>query len=121
MVVIRLARRGSRGNTFYQIVVTDRRHPRDGRFIERVGYYNPIAQGRNVLLQVEKERIFYWLNQGAQATVRVRHLIKKLEESAEEAKKDSLRKSEHQSKKVQAKMAEEANTEKDKAEPYVSK
>lgn len=87
MVVVRLARRGNRKNAFYQIVVADCRCPRDGRFIERVGYYNPIAKGHKTLLQIERERIFYWLNQGAQATLRVQRLIKNLENSAKQLKK----------------------------------
>lgn len=83
MVVVRLARGGSKKNPFYQIVVADCRRQRDGRFIERIGCYNPMAKGHGVILQVEKERMIYWLNKGAQASLRVQHLIKKLEKSAE--------------------------------------
>ena len=126
MVVIRLTRRSRKKNPFYQIVVADCRHPRDGRFIERIGYYNPIAKGHDIMLQVEEERMVYWLNHGAQATLRVQHLIKKLKKSAEKVKKDSLEKdelrclqSEQRSKrtqKAQAKVAEEANSERVKVE-----
>lgn len=128
MVVIRLARGGSKKNPFYHIVVADCRHPRDGRFIEHVGYYNPMARGRDVQLQVEKERIAYWLDQGAQATLRVKHLIEKLEKSPEEAQKGSLRKGElkhlqaeqsAKAQKAQAKAAEEAAAEKAKAKEEV--
>ena len=99
MVVIRLARGGRKKNSFYRIVVADCRHPRDGQFIECVGYYNPMARGCGILLQVERERIVYWLGQGAQATSRVQHLIKKFEKLPEKAKEGaarsgSLRKSE---------------------------
>ncbi len=70
MVVIRLARTGSKNNPFYHIVIADKRKPRDGRFIERVGYYNPMARGQDVRLQIESERVDYWLGQGAQASDR---------------------------------------------------
>ena len=82
MVVIRLARRGSKKNHFYHVVVADQRSPRDGRFIERLGYYNPMARGHEIKLQLGKERISYWLNQGAQASLTVQHLIKKFEKVA---------------------------------------
>lgn len=125
MVVIRLSRGGSKKNPFYHIVVADRRDPRDGRFIEHVGYYNPMARGHDVRLQIEKERIEHWLGQGAQASLRVKHLIKMLEKSPEEAQKGGARKGElkrmqaEQSAKAQkkaAKAAEEAKAEETKAE-----
>lgn len=94
MVVIRLARGGSKKNPFYHIVVTDKRMPRDGRFIERVGYYNPMARGHDIRLHIEKDRIAYWLSQGAATSLRVKHLCKQLEKSSEEAQKGGLRKGE---------------------------
>ncbi|MBW5802609.1 30S ribosomal protein S16 [Coxiella endosymbiont of Ornithodoros amblus] len=119
MVVIRLARRGNKKNPFYHIVVADRRKPRDGRFIERVGYYNPMARGQDIRLQLEKERISHWLNQGAQTSLRVKHLIKKIKKSPEEAQKAGMRKGEF--KRLQAEQAAKAQkkavaTEEPKAE-----
>ena len=76
MVTIRLARGGAKKRPFYNIVVTDRRNRRDGRYIERVGYFNPIATGQAERLVVDRERVDYWLGQGAQASERVAHLLK---------------------------------------------
>ncbi len=76
MVTIRLARGGAKKRPFYNIVVTDRRNRRDGRYIERVGYFNPIASGQAERLVVDRERVDYWLGQGAQASERVAHLLK---------------------------------------------
>ncbi len=76
MVTIRLARAGAKKRPFYHIVVADSRRSRDGRYIERLGYYNPIAVGSEVELQVEQERVEYWLSQGARTTDRVTALLK---------------------------------------------
>ncbi len=76
MVTIRLARGGAKKRPFYNIVVTDRRNRRDGRYIERVGYFNPIASGQAERLVVDRERVDYWLGQGAQASARVTSLLK---------------------------------------------
>ncbi|PKM21428.1 MAG: 30S ribosomal protein S16 [Gammaproteobacteria bacterium HGW-Gammaproteobacteria-14] len=76
MVVIRLARGGSKKRPFYSLVVTDSRNARDGRFIERVGFFNPIARGGEVRLKVEVDRVDYWLSKGAQASDRVSGLVK---------------------------------------------
>ena len=76
MVTIRLARGGAKKRPFYNIVVTDRRNRRDGRYIERVGYFNPIASGQAQRLVVDRERVDYWLGQGAQASERVTNLLK---------------------------------------------
>jgi len=76
MVTIRLSRTGAKKRPFYHIVVTDSRSSRDGRFIERVGYFNPVASGGESRLQVNAERVNYWLKQGAQASDRVGQLIK---------------------------------------------
>ena len=65
MVTIRLSRGGAKKRPFYQIVVTDSRSPRDGRFIERVGFFNPIAQGNAERLRVDLERVNHWVAQGA--------------------------------------------------------
>lgn len=71
MVVIRLARGGAKKRPFYQIVVTDSRNARDGRFIERIGFYNPTAQGNAEKIRLNTERYSYWVSQGAQASERV--------------------------------------------------
>lgn len=76
MVTIRLARAGAKKRPFYHIVATDSRNPRDGRYIERLGYFNPIATGQEQRLSLEQERIDYWLSQGAQPSARVAGLIK---------------------------------------------
>ena len=76
MVTIRLSRTGAKKRPFYHIVVTDSRSARGGRFIERVGYFNPVATGGETRLQVNAERVNFWLAQGAQASDRVGKLIK---------------------------------------------
>ncbi len=75
MVVIRLARGGSKKRPFYNIVVTDKRKPRDSGYIERVGYFNPMARGQEVRLHLEDDRIVYWKSQGAQPSDRVAKLL----------------------------------------------
>ena len=76
MVTIRLSRGGAKRRPFYHIVVTDSRNRRDGRYIERIGYFNPIAKGSETRLQVDIARIDHWLALGAQASDRVAGLIK---------------------------------------------
>ena len=76
MVTIRLARSGAKKRPFYHIVVTDSRSRRDGRYIERLGFYNPIAAGQEQELSLDRERVEYWLSEGAQASDRVAKLIK---------------------------------------------
>lgn len=76
MVSIRLSRTGAKKRPFYHIVVTDSRSARGGRFIERIGFFNPVAQGAEVTLQVNDERVSYWLSQGAQPSERVGQLLK---------------------------------------------
>lgn len=76
MVVIRLARGGSKKRPFYHISVADERNPRDGRFIERVGFYNPLASGQEETLRVDLERVEYWVSKGAQQSARVAKLLK---------------------------------------------
>ncbi len=76
MVIIRLARGGSKKRPFYQLVVTDSRSARNGRFIEKVGFFNPMARGKEVRLEIKKERIDHWLGNGAQTSVRVNTLLK---------------------------------------------
>ncbi len=77
MVTIRLARGGAKKRPFYHITVADARAPRDGRFIERIGFFNPVARGREEPLRLDLERMEYWKSQGAQVTPRVAALAKK--------------------------------------------
>ena len=77
MVKIRLRRMGAKKAPYYRIVVADSRAPRDGRFIEEVGLYNPSAESEK--LKVDMERVQYWISNGAQPTDTVRGLIKKVE------------------------------------------
>lgn len=76
MVTIRLARGGAKKRPFYHIVVTDSRNKRDGRYIERLGFFNPIATGGEEKLRLDRERADYWLGKGAKASDRVAGLLK---------------------------------------------
>lgn len=76
MVTIRLSRGGAKKRPFYQVVVTDSRNPRNGRFIERIGFFNPIAAGKEIPLQIDLERADYWIGNGAQPSERVANLLK---------------------------------------------
>jgi small subunit ribosomal protein S16 len=76
MVVIRLARGGAKKRPFFNIVATDSRNRRDGRFIERVGFYNPVASGAETLLSINAERLTYWQQNGAQLSSTVERLVK---------------------------------------------
>ncbi len=76
MVVIRLSRGGAKKRPFYHIVVADKQRSRNGRFIEQVGYYNPIASGKDIPLLIDIERIQQWIAKGAQPSDRVKHLMK---------------------------------------------
>lgn len=90
MVVIRLARGGSHKNPFYHVVVADRRFSRDGRFIERVGFYNPMARGNEQRLELVEASITSWIAKGAQPSERVQHLIDAYRKNSEQAKKAVL-------------------------------
>ena len=76
MVTIRLARGGSKKRPFYHLSVSDSRKPRNGRFIERVGFFNPVARGQEERLRVDLDRVDYWVSQGAQVSDRVAKLVK---------------------------------------------
>lgn len=76
MVTIRLSRGGAKKRPFYHIVVTDSRNRRDGRYIERLGFFNPMAKGQEVRLNIAKERVDYWVSKGAQTSDRVGKLLK---------------------------------------------
>lgn len=76
MVVIRLSRGGSKARPFFNIVVADKRLRRDGRFIERIGFYNPIARGAEESIRIAQDRLKHWRSVGAQASPTVERLIK---------------------------------------------
>jgi small subunit ribosomal protein S16 len=76
MVVIRLARGGAKKRPFYHMVVADSRDRRDGRFIERVGFYNPLASASEEGLRIVTDRLTYWQQQGAQLSPTVLRLVK---------------------------------------------
>ena len=78
MVSIRLSRGGAKKRPFYHIVVTDSRNRRDGRYLERLGYFNPIATGGETELKIDLERADFWISQGARPSDRVASLIKTL-------------------------------------------
>lgn len=82
MVKIRLSRTGAKKRPFYHVVVADSRRSRDGRYIERVGYFNPRATGAEVRLTIDAARIDHWVGEGAQATDRVAKLIKEASAAA---------------------------------------
>ncbi len=82
MVTIRLSRKGAKKRPFYHIVVTDSRNKRDGRYIEKVGFFNPIASGQEEELRIDQERVDYWISQGAKTSERVAALLKSREVAA---------------------------------------
>jgi small subunit ribosomal protein S16 len=82
MVVIRLARGGSKKRPFYNIVVANSRQRRDGRFIERVGFYNPVASGAAESLRVAVDRVNYWVGVGAQLSATAERLINQAKKAA---------------------------------------
>ena len=78
MVSIRLSRGGAKKRPFYQIVVADQRLKRDGRYIERIGFFNPIATGGEVRLQLDRARAEHWIGRGAIPSERVASLLKEV-------------------------------------------
>ncbi len=76
MVVIRLARGGAKKRPFYQIVVTDSRSPRDGRYIEKVGFFNPLAKGQEEPVRIDVDTYQAWIGKGAKPSDRVAQLFK---------------------------------------------
>jgi small subunit ribosomal protein S16 len=83
MVTIRLSRGGAKKRPFYHVVVADSRSKRDGRYIERVGFFNPIASGQAERLLLNEDRIQYWIGRGAQTSERVNSLIKEFRKRTE--------------------------------------
>lgn len=82
MVVIRLSRAGAKKRPFYHIVVTDSRRRRDGNYIERIGYFNPVARGQEVRLHLEMDKVTHWQGHGAQMSDRVTSLVKEFKKTA---------------------------------------
>ncbi len=76
MVSIRLSRAGAKKRPFYHLVVTDSRNRRDGRYIERVGFFNPVGTEKEENLRIDLERVDYWLSKGAKPSDRVANLLK---------------------------------------------
>jgi small subunit ribosomal protein S16 len=75
MVTIRLSRGGTTKRPFYHIVATDHRNRRDGRYLERLGFFNPIASGKDAVFQVDLARVDFWVSKGAQLSSRVSNLV----------------------------------------------
>jgi small subunit ribosomal protein S16 len=86
MVVIRLTRGGAKKRPFYHVVAADKRSPRDGRNLEIVGYFNPIATGGETRLQLDMNKINAWVSKGAQASDRVKSLMAEFNKTAKEEK-----------------------------------
>ncbi len=85
MVTIRLSRGGAKKQPFYHIVATDSRAKRDGRYIERIGYYNPVARGDAEGVRIDLDRIDHWVGHGAQMSDRVSAIVKAYRKSAADA------------------------------------
>ena len=111
MVIIRLARSGAKKNPYYFITVADERRPRDGSFIERLGFFNPSARGQEERLRVDLDKINEWVSKGAQLSERVQTLVKEAKLSPEDlqAKLDAKKaKSDAKKAAVEARLAKEA-------------
>ena len=111
MVIIRLARSGAKKNPYYFITVADERRPRDGSFIERLGFFNPSARGQEERLRVDLDKISEWVSKGAQLSERVQTLVKEAKLSPEDlqAKLDAKKaKSDAKKAAVEARLAKEA-------------
>lgn len=76
MVVIRLARGGSKKRPFYKIVAADQRFSATGRFIEQLGFFNPVARGQEEKTRVDQARVDHWISEGAQMSPRVKSILK---------------------------------------------
>ena len=83
MVIIRLSRGGSKKRPFYHVTVADRREPRDGRFIDRLGFFNPIARGQEERLSIDVAAVEAWVAKGAQVSPRVQKLMREFQAGAE--------------------------------------
>lgn len=116
MVTIRLARSGAKKRPFYHIVVTDRRNRRDGSYLERLGYFNPVATGQELRLKLDASRVDEWVKTGAQVSARVKNLMKEVATQGEDGAVKARPKKDPGAKPAPAPKAEEAPAEKAKAE-----
>ena len=82
MVTIRLSRGGSKARPFYHLTVTNSRSARNGRFLERIGFFNPVARGQEEKLRIDADRLAHWVGQGAQLSDRVATLVKESKKAA---------------------------------------
>lgn len=82
MVTIRLSRGGSKKRPFYHLTVTNSRSARNGRFLERIGFFNPIARGQEERLRIDADRLQHWVGQGAQLSERVEKLVQESKKAA---------------------------------------
>ena len=110
MVIIRLARSGAKKNPYYFVTVADERKPRDGSFIERLGFFNPSARGQEERLRIDIEKLDQWVSKGAQLSDRVKKLVKDAKLSPEElqAKLDAKKQKAEEKKALAEKAAKEA-------------
>src|SRR5699024_11256553 len=111
MVKIRLARTGAKKRPFYHIVVADQRRSRDGRYIERLGLFNPVAVGGERPLKINVERVEYWQAQGAQLSERVLKLVKHFNKHGETDAPERAAPPVSKAKDVQPKAAEQATAD----------
>ncbi len=82
MVTIRLSRGGSKKRPFYHLTVTNSRSARNGRFLERIGFFNPVARGQEERLRIDADRLAHWVGQGAQLSERVEQLVNESKKAA---------------------------------------
>ena len=117
MVKIRLSRAGANKRPFYHLVVTDSRNKRDGRYIERLGFYNPLGKGKEEDIRVDLDRVQFWVERGAQISDRVKKLLKLIKISREDREKiKNLKQEKRKLKKHEAKLANQAPAEEVKEE-----
>ena len=117
MVTIRLSRAGAKKRPFYHIVVTDSRNKRDGKYLERLGFYNPMAVGGEEKIKLDSDRLGYWVSHGAQIAERVKRVVKESKDTPEEADNRIKLKEEKRIKKLESKKAnKEAAAEVEKKE-----
>ena len=120
MVKIRLSRAGANKRPFYHLVVTDSRNKRDGRYIERLGFYNPFGKGKEEDIKVDVERVQFWVERGAQISDRVKKLLKLIKFSKEEREKiKNLKQEQRKLKKHEAKLANQTPAEEAEVEAPV--
>ena len=120
MVIIRLARSGAKKNPYYFITVADERRPRDGAFIERLGFFNPMARGQEERLRLDLDKLNVWISKGAQVSDRVKALVKESKLTPEELEaKIAAKKARAEAKKaaIAEKLAKEAEEKAEQEAP----